>query len=431
MDKTDEVKYQYQGLGRDYQKDLLTNWYKSLSTAEENREPVAYLFIPGNIGELLRVFDMRLVYPEVNALQCGIKKTSLDFILKSEDMGYSPDVCGYVKNDVGLLSSGNVGPFGKLPRPSLLVCTYSGCRTFVKWFEALAEFYGAEIFMLDIPYLRSGEITKQDMDYIVGQLRELIKACERVTGKKYEEVKLQNILKLSVEAENLWNKILDLAQNNPSPFDAYFEAVFFMAPIYVLRGTQECVDYYKAVMKEMNERIEHKIGPVSEEKFRVVIEGPPPWPHFRNFWEMLKKWGVCAVGSSYSKVGGIWDRPLPVKGNEKNFRHNPEKPLESLAEYALNCYTNLNLLMRADMLLDYYKKYNADGFVIHSVKSCRSFSVGQADFRESFSKDMDIPTLFIESDLADPRYFQAAQLKNRIDAFFEALEHKKYFLKKS
>ena len=29
------------------------------------------------------------------------------------------------------------------------------------------------------------------------------------------------------------------------------------------------------------------------------------------------------------------------------------------------------------------------------------------------------------SDLADPRYFQAAQLRNRIDAFFESLEHKR------
>jgi hypothetical protein len=31
----------------------------------------------------------------------------------------------------------------------------------------------------------------------------------------------------------------------------------------------------------------------------------------------------------------------------------------------------------------------------------------------------------IESDIEDPRYFSEAQLKNRIDAFFESLEHKK------
>jgi benzoyl-CoA reductase subunit B len=42
-----------------------------------------------------------------------------------------------------------------------------------------------------------------------------------------------------------------------------------------------------------------------------------------------------------------------------------------------------------------------------------------------FSKQLGIPTLFIESDLADPRYFSAAQLRNRIDAFFEGMEHRK------
>jgi hypothetical protein len=32
----------------------------------------------------------------------------------------------------------------------------------------------------------------------------------------------------------------------------------------------------------------------------------------------------------------------------------------------------------------------------------------------------------VESDLEDPRYYSEAQMKNRIDAFFEALEHKKF-----
>jgi benzoyl-CoA reductase/2-hydroxyglutaryl-CoA dehydratase subunit BcrC/BadD/HgdB len=45
--------------------------------------------------------------------------------------------------------------------------------------------------------------------------------------------------------------------------------------------------------------------------------------------------------------------------------------------------------------------------------------------REYFTKELDVPTLLIESDLEDPRYFSEAQLKNRIDAFFESLEHKK------
>jgi benzoyl-CoA reductase subunit B len=59
------------------------------------------------------------------------------------------------------------------------------------------------------------------------------------------------------------------------------------------------------------------------------------------------------------------------------------------------------------------------------VKSCRLFSAGQGDMREYFVRDREVPTLLIESDLEDPRYFSAAQLRNRIDAFFEALAQRR------
>lgn len=409
--------YQYQGTGRDLQKDLLGEWYRRLEDAPGNGTPVAYLFISGNIGELLRSLGFELVYPEVNALQCGIKKVAGDFILKAEDLGYSSDVCGYVKNDIGLASSGNRGPFGTLPKPDLLVCNYAGCNTYIKWFEALADHYGARLFLLDVPYRRTGEAVRgEDLDYVVAQLQELAAVAGEIAGRPYDPDRLSQALEYSRAAEDLWVRILDAARERPSPFDAFFEAVFFMAPIYVLRGTRECVEYYQAAWKEIEERITHRIGPVSEERFRVVMEGPPPWPHFRSFWELFKRWGVCCVASTYSKVGGIWDFGL---------RHDPARPLQSMAEYAVNCYTNWDWSLRRHMLERYLEGYQADALVIHSVKSCRSFSVGQADVREYFSRELGIPTLFVESDLADPRYFGEAQIRNRIDAFFEALENRR------
>lgn len=409
--------YQFQGLGRDLQKDLLGAWYKRLEDAPRTGTPIAYLFISGNICELLRCCGFEVVFPEVNALQCGIKKVAGDLILKAEDLGYSSDVCGYVKNDIGLVASGNRGPFGTMPRPDLLVCNYSGCNTYIKWFEALAEKYNARVFMLDVPYRRTGEeMRPEDLQYVLLQLEQLAVVCSEISGVPFDLDRLRQTLEFSRAAEDLWVRILHSARHRPSPFDAFFEAVFFMAPIYVLRGTKECVDYYEGAWKEIEERIQHRIGPVPEERFRVVIEGPPPWPHFRNFWELFKRWGVCCVASTYSKVGGIWDFGM---------RHDPSRPMESLAEYAVNCYTNWDWSLRRGMLDQYAADYQADALVIHSVKSCRAFSVGQADVREYFSKVRSLPTLFVESDLADPRYFSEAQLRNRIDAFFESLEHRR------
>jgi len=409
-------EFRFQGTGRNLQKDMLGDWFRALEGAPQAGEPVAYQMIGGNVAEVLRNFGYHLVFPEVNALQCGIKRAAPDLLLKAEDLGYSPDVCGYVKNDIGLAHSGNVSPMGKLPPPSLLVCTYSGCRTYIKWFEALAEYYQAPLFVLDVPYRRVPAPRAEDVVYVVAQLEELIEVCERQTGRKFDIDRLREDLARSCEAEDLWVRIMDAARHRPSPLDAYFEAVFFMAPINVLRGSEAGLRFYRETWREIQERLEFGLGPVPEERVRVVIEGPPPWMRFREFWDMFKAWGVVAVASTYAHVGGLY---------QAGVRHDPRRPLESLAEVCCNCYCNWNLGLRAELMHQWVRDFEADALVIHSVKSCRSFSVGQADTREHFIKDLNIPTLFVESDLVDGRYFSAAQIKNRVDAFFERLAHKK------
>ena len=51
-------------------------------------------------------------------------------------------------------------------------------------------------------------------------------------------------MKHSTEAEDLWADP-PFHEAPSSPFDSYFEAVFFMALIYVLRGLPECTEYYR------------------------------------------------------------------------------------------------------------------------------------------------------------------------------------------
>jgi len=132
---------------------------------------------------------------------------------------------------------------------------------------------------------------------------------------------------------------------------------------------------------------------------------------------MFAKWKACTVASTYSTVGGLW---------EFGARHDPDNPFESVALHMLeHNVTNRNYLQRYDQIKRYVEEWNADGVIIHFVKSCRLFSAGQGDMRDYFTKVLGVPTLYIESDLEDPRYFSEAQLKNRIDAYFEALEHQK------
>jgi benzoyl-CoA reductase subunit B len=111
-------------------------------------------------------------------------------------------------------------------------------------------------------------------------------------------------------------------------------------------------------------------------------------------------------------VGGTYDF---------GFRHDPDDPLGTMADYCGGCYTNLNLPSRIDMLVAYIRDYEADGFLINSVKSCNSFSAGQLMMLREVEKRTGIPGAFIESDLVDPRYFSAANIKNRIESYLQML----------
>ena len=126
--------------------------------------------------------------------------------------------------------------------------------------------------------------------------------------------------------------------------------------------------------------------------------------------------GAVVVASTYTKVGGLY---------EKGFRHDANRPLGSLADYCVGCYTNHNLPSRIKLLAEYIEEYQADGFLVNSIKSCNSFSAGQLLILRELEKRTGKPGGFIESDLVDPRYFSASNIKNRLDSYFQMVEAKR------
>jgi benzoyl-CoA reductase subunit B len=407
------------------QKRMIGSYFRRLAQAKEAGEAVVYTFVPGNVTELLGSFGTVPVLPEINALQSGMRGRSAGYISRAEKSGHSEDVCTYVKSDVGMLLEGNVGPTGDpIPRPDLLLLSYTGCFTFMKWFELLKEQYDCPVAMLHVPYQWDGQISETMLRYVLDQLRDVvIPALERATGRRYDEADLSRRLALSARAEDDLVWALESAKNRPSPIDAYFGGVYYMGPIFsAFRGTEEGCEYYRELRGEIQSRLDAKEGPITpegpmrQERFRLVVEGPPNWTSFREFWKMFYEEDAVVVASTYTKVGGVYDT---------GFRHDPTSPLESLARYCLGCYTNLSLPARVDMLERYVREYHADGFLINSIKSCNSFSAGQLVMLRELEKRTGIPGGFIESDLVDPRYFSASNIKNRLESYLQMISQKR------
>ncbi len=404
------------------QKDMIASNYERLTSGKEK---IVSTFVPGNLNELIMCFDMVNNLPEINAIQNGMRKQSGGMIMDAEKSGHSEDVCTYVKADIGMMGRGNIAPNGKqIPNPNLLLLSYTGCFTFMKWFELLRHEYKCPTVMLHIPYEGDGVITDNMRNYVVKQLKnDVIPAFEKVSGVKFDIDRLREYMALSAKAEDDLVWCLEAGKQTPSPIDAYFGGVYYIGPVFTaFRGTQRAVDYYTMLRGEVEQRLKEGRGPVTpdgdmnEQKYRLVVEGPPNWTNFREFWKLFYDEGAVVVASTYTKVGGSYDL---------GFRHDPERPLESLAEYCLTCYTNRNLPARVDTLVDYVNEYQADGLLINSIKSCNSFSAGQLMMMREVERRTGKPAAFIETDLVDPRYFSHANVKNRLESYFQMIDQKR------
>jgi benzoyl-CoA reductase subunit B len=266
------------------QKEMINANYHELAHAREHGRKVAATFVPGNLNELLMCFDFARSLPETNALQNGLRKKSGKMILDAERDGASEDVCNYVKADLGMMLGGDIGPTGEpLPKPDILLLSYTGCFTFMKWFELIRHKYGCESVMLHIPYQGDGHIAPSMRDYVVKQLNEtVIPTLERISGVKFDIDRLRGYMKESVKAEEDLVAVLQSAKNRPSPIDGYFGAVYYIGPIFTaFRGTPEATQFYRVLRGEIEERVRLRKGPITpdgemgEEKYRLVVEGPP------------------------------------------------------------------------------------------------------------------------------------------------------------
>jgi len=407
------------------QKAMMAGHYDRLTSAKETGAKTCSTFVPGNLNELIMCFDLLNNLPEVNAIQAGLRKKSGLYVMEAEKLGHSEDVCTYVKSDIGMMAKGNLAPNGKaLPDPDVLMLSYTGCFTFMKWFELLREQYKCPTIMLHTPYEGDGKITENMRDYMVKQLKEeVIPTLEEVSGVKFDIDRLRENLKKSVKAEDDLVHVLQSAKNKPSPIDAYFGGIYYIGPIFgAFRGTDDAIDYYSTLRQEVDARVAAGAGPVTPdgdmgpEKYRLIVEGPPNYTSFRDFWKMFYEEGAVVVASSYTKVGGVYDL---------GFRHDPDNPLETLADYCLGVYTNRNLPQRVDMLAKYVEEYEADGLLVNSIKSCNSFSAGQLLIMREVERRTGKPAAFIETDLVDPRYFSPANVKNRLESYFQMVDQKR------
>jgi benzoyl-CoA reductase subunit B len=401
---------------------LFREWFAGLTAAAEAGRGSAYVFVMGSLAELLRTFDFPIVFPEINSLQTAVRRVAHEYLNEAEDQGYSPDVCGYVKADVATQLRGGALPMGRIPKPAIAVYT-NACNTYIKWAEIWERMYKIPTITLDVPGSRaagaqtwSGDPDfENDKAYVLAQLRELIPVLERVSGVSFDIDRLREAMRHANTMNRMWCRALELNASRPSLFNALSDGTIYLGVANGFRGSPEGAQYFTDLVEELEYKSAHGIGTLTNEQYRLLFVGVPCYPIFRRFTELFTELGGTFVGSTYLRFAS--------GGANLGFEYDLTHPMESLAEGLLIGTRDAmdNMFFQTTILLEMLDQLHGDGVVYHPIKSCRTVSTGLADNRRALLAARDVPSLFIESDMMDRRVVSEAQLKNRIDAFFEGL----------
>jgi len=355
--------------------------------------------------ELLRAFNIYPVYPEQYGAMCGAEKVSGELCQVAEAHGFSQDLCSYARSHIGSILRPDLAPMKGLPKPDLLVACTNICGTVLKWYEALARIFQVPLIIIDTPY-QPGEVTEHAQRYVLRQLEAAVETLEKVTKASLNEKKLDAIAEKSRQATTLWREIKDLCVAKPSPLNAP-DLFIHMAPIVALRGTDAAVKYYTLLKKEVEQRVEQGIGALPEEKVRLVWDNIAIWPYIFRFFKMFSERGACFVADTYT---GGWAMEL-TGGNT----------METLAKVYTEVFLNRSAQFRARQIIDQVRRFEADGFVMHSNRSCKPYSLVQEVIRRQVMQETGVPGLMVEADMADPRAFAEEAARTRVQAFLETL----------
>ncbi|MGC9324207.1 MAG: 2-hydroxyacyl-CoA dehydratase subunit D [Desulfomonilia bacterium] len=394
---------------------VVADYYLECQQAKAEGKPVGWMPPMNGAIELFYAMDLQPVFPENWSPVCaafGLTPGNFDV---SESMGYSRDLCGYLRNIVGYVYSDMHAahvPLGGLPEPDLLLSFGGGCIPAMKIFHILEErFHRARIFTADLPQVAVEDIREHHIRYAVSEIHRLIDFLTHATGRKMEYDRLEEAVILSDRACELWDEIMTYRRYVPTPISAAEIGIMFV--MVTRQGTQIAVDFLTKVRDEVRQRASDGIGVLENEQIRL-------------FWDNIPLWYNMGLFNAFEKMGGVF--VAETYSAAWSLRLDTKNPIEALAVKSLMSYplvSCLSIQRRKDMVLRACRDYSIDGAVFHQNKSCVPITLGQADIRRALLQDLDIPSVTIDADHMDQRNFSYAQFQTRADAFMEMLLEKK------
>ena len=207
------------------------------------------------------------------------------------------------------------------------------------------------------------------------------------------------------QAASLWSEILDLARSVPAPI-SFFDTLIHVAPMILMRGTTDAVDYYRLLKSEIEDRVAQGIGAVPGEAHRFYWDGPPIWCALRPLSRLFAAHGAAIVASTFSSV-------FALPGLD------PNDPIESMATAYTGVFGNRSEDYKTAWLARRFEQFGVDAAVFHDCRTTPDASHVRYGLAVRMERLTGIPAFVIEADSHDLRLFSAERLQALLADFVE------------
>jgi benzoyl-CoA reductase subunit B len=361
--------------------------------------------------------------------------------LAGEEYGYVNELCSYARTHLGCAvltqrgagqeSAGVVGLTdqetlaSRLPKPDFFVNAYAGCSTGQQWDEISYRIFDKNlpIFKVSYPllwgnkpdagYLR-GQEWEDASQYVAKQLYELIAFIEVQTGRKFDWDVLREAMHYIKRASELRLEAMEMCKVTPAPA-TYWDWIASIAPINFLPGNQDLVDYFAGMRDEIAQRRQDNVSALPNERYRLAFDGIMNWNKLGWLANKFAAHDAAVMVGRYTH-NSFWHEPQLI---------DEDDPILGMAKHYLLCPSNHSSKIMGELLIDECKEHDIDGVVFHATRTCRAFSNGQNVMSNMVQRDLGIPTMFFEGDVADAAFYKDEMLEGRLEAMLEAIDMKR------
>jgi benzoyl-CoA reductase/2-hydroxyglutaryl-CoA dehydratase subunit BcrC/BadD/HgdB len=403
-------------------KELANNFYEKQRGAKQEGKTIVWggASIPCDI---IRAMDIVPILGEPYGALCAAHQLSEELMEATEEYGFGRSFCAYARNFVGSALK-NKGPLGEMPEPDFIMGTKAGCNDHITWFEVLARIKNKPYTAIDVPMLYE-EPGPHHLKYLERQLNDFLRFLEETTGRKADEERFVEFMKLAHQARGLWTKVLEFCRNIPAPLN-FKSQLSLMMPAVSLKGTKEAVDFYGMLLDELEDRVKKGIVAVPQEKARLLWDNIPMW-YYMQIFNYVEQKGAVVVVSPY--VQGFGADPLAYadisdQGKALLAWQEPstlEEALREVAKEYLRSALRHNLPAKVIQFSQIVKDYSVDGCLIHSNAGCKNLSCARPDLVRKVEEDTGVPTLMFQASNADPQDFNEEETLAKVDRFIDEL----------